>query len=327
MLYPVLAVVFGIAALVWSADRFVHGAAAIAKNFGVSVFIIGLTIVAFGTSAPEIVISTSASLEGSPELAIGNAIGSNIANVGLILGITALFGALPIQRQTVREDLPILLVITLVAGGLLYDMKLDQTDGIILLVMLLAYLYFLIRHKKTTDEAEEEDVFLAEIEEEIEDEHLTSTQASFKFITGLVVLLGSAKLMVWGAQEIALAMGISEAIIGLTLVALGTSLPELAASISSVTKGHHDLAIGNIIGSNIFNLLTVLPMPALLAPSVLEPGIFSRDYALMLTLTLLLLILPFLGKRNHITAVKGIFLLSLYVAYYAVLYQSQVTTV
>lgn len=327
MLYPVLAVVFGIAALVWSADRFVHGAAAIAKNFGVSVFIIGLTIVAFGTSAPEIVISTSASLEGSPELAIGNAIGSNIANVGLILGITALFGALPIQRQTVREDLPILLVITLVAGGLLYDMKLDQTDGIILLVMLFAYLYFLIRHKKTTDEAEVEDVFLAEIEEEIEDEHLTSTQASFKFITGLVVLLGSAKLMVWGAQEIALAMGISEAIIGLTLVALGTSLPELAASISSVTKGHHDLAIGNIIGSNIFNLLTVLPMPALLAPSVLEPGIFSRDYALMLTLTLLLLILPFLGKRNHITAVKGIFLLSLYVAYYAVLYQSQVTTV
>lgn len=327
MLYPVLAVVFGIAALVWSADRFVHGAAAIAKNFGVSVFIIGLTIVAFGTSAPEIVISTSASLEGSPELAIGNAIGSNIANVGLILGITALFGALPIQRQTVREDLPILLVITLVAGGLLYDMKLDQTDGIILLVMLLAYLYFLIRHKKTTDGAKEEDVFLAEIEEEIEDEHLTSTQASFKFITGLVVLLGSAKLMVWGAQEIALAMGISEAIIGLTLVALGTSLPELAASISSVTKGHHDLAIGNIIGSNIFNLLTVLPMPALLAPSVLEPGIFSRDYALMLTLTLLLLILPFLGKRNHITAAKGIFLLSLYVAYYAVLYQSQVTTV
>ena len=326
MLYPVLAVVFGVAALVWSADRFVHGAAAMAKNFGVSVFIIGLTVVAFGTSAPEIVISTSASLEGSPELAIGNAIGSNIANIGLILGITALFGALPIQRQTVREDLPILLVITLVAGGLLYDMKLDQIDGVILLVMLLAYLYFLIRHKKTTEGTEEEDVFLAEIEEEIEDEHLTNAQASFKFITGLVVLLGSAKLMVWGAQEIALAMGISEAIIGLTLVALGTSLPELAASISSVTKGHHDLAIGNIIGSNVFNLLTVLPMPALLAPSVLEPEIFSRDYALMLTLTLLLLILPFLGKRNHITAVKGIFLLSLYVAYYAVLYQSQVTT-
>ncbi len=326
MLYPVLAVVFGVAALVWSADRFVHGAAAMAKNFGVSVFIIGLTVVAFGTSAPEIVISTSASLEGSPELAIGNAIGSNIANVGLILGITALFGALPIQRQTIREDLPILLVITLVAGGLLYDMKLDQIDGVILLVMLLAYLYFLIRHKKTTEGTEEEDVFLAEIEEEIEDEHLTNAQASFKFITGLIVLLGSAKLMVWGAQEIALAMGISEAIIGLTLVALGTSLPELAASISSVTKGHHDLAIGNIIGSNVFNLLTVLPMPALLAPSVLELEIFSRDYALMLTLTLLLLILPFLGKRNHITAVKGIFLLSLYVAYYAVLYQSQVTT-
>jgi len=326
MLYPVLAVVFGIAALVWSADRFVHGAAAMAKNFGVSVFIIGLTIVAFGTSAPEIVISTSASLEGSPELAIGNAIGSNIANVGLILGITAFFGALPIQRQTIREDLPILLVITLVAGGLLYDMKLDQIDGVILLVMLLAYLYFLIWHKKTTEGTEEEDVFLSEIEEEIEDEHLTNAQASFKFITGLIVLLGSAKLMVWGAQEIALAMGISEAIIGLTLVALGTSLPELAASISSVMKGHHDLAIGNIIGSNIFNLLTVLPMPALLAPSMLEPGIFSRDYALMLTLTLLLLILPFLGKRNHITAVKGVFLLSLYVAYYAVLYQSQVTT-
>jgi cation:H+ antiporter len=325
MLYPVLAVVFGIAALVWSADRFVHGAAAIAKNYGVSVFIIGLTIVALGTSAPEIVISTSASLEGSPELAIGNAIGSNIANAGLILGITALFGTLPIQRQTIREDLPILIFITLVAGGLLYDMDLDQTDGVILLLMLFGYVYFLIRHKKTTEGGEEEDVFLAEIEEELEDEHLTSAQASLKFISGLIVLLGSAKLMVWGAQELALTMGISEAIIGLTLVALGTSLPELAASISSALKGHHDLAIGNIIGSNIFNLLTVLPMPALLAPSMLESELFSRDYALMLIFTLLLLILPFLGKRNHITPVKGVFLLSLYLAYYAVLYQSQVS--
>ena len=326
MLYPVLAVVFGIAALVWSADRFVHGAASMAKNFGVSVFIIGLTIVALGTSAPEIVISTSASLSGSPELAIGNAIGSNIANVGLILGITALFSTLPIQKQTIREDLPILIIITLVTGGLLYDQNLDQSDGVILLLMLLAYIYYLIRHKKTTEESEE-DVFLAEIEEEIEEEHLTNSQASFHFITGLIVLLGSAKLMVWGAQEIAVTMGISEAIIGLTLVALGTSLPELAASISSTMKGHHDLAIGNIIGSNIFNLLTVLPMPALLAPSVLEQEILSRDYTLMLTLTLLLIILPFVGKRNHITAMKGVFLLSLYVAYYVVLYQSQVTSV
>ena len=326
MLYPVLAVVFGIAALVWSADRFVHGAASMAKNFGVSIFIIGLTIVALGTSAPEIVISTSASLSGSPELAIGNAIGSNIANVGLILGITALFSTLPIQKQTIREDLPILIIITLVTGGLLYDQNLDQSDGVILLLMLLAYIYYLIRHKKTTEESEE-DVFLAEIEEEIEEEHLTNSQASFHFITGLIVLLGSAKLMVWGAQEIAVTMGISEAIIGLTLVALGTSLPELAASISSTMKGHHDLAIGNIIGSNIFNLLTVLPMPALLAPSVLEQEILSRDYTLMLTLTLLLIILPFVGKRNHITAMKGVFLLSLYVAYYVVLYQSQVTSV
>ncbi|MBL4607877.1 MAG: calcium/sodium antiporter [Pseudomonadales bacterium] len=325
MLYPVLAVVFGIAALVWSADRFVHGAASMAKNFGISILIIGLTIVALGTSAPEIVISTSASLNGSPQLAIGNAIGSNIANIGLILGITALFGALPIQRQTIREDLPILLVITLVTGGLLYDMKLDKTDGIILLAMLLAYIYFLVRHKKTTEE-DDDDVFLVEVEEEIDHDRLTNGQATFKFVTGLVVLLGSAKLMVWGAQEIALSMGISEAIIGLTLVALGTSLPELAASISSVMKGHHDLAIGNIIGSNIFNLLTVLPMPALIAPSILEQEIFSRDYALMLTLTVLLIALPFLGKRNHITAVKGIFLLSIYAAYYVVLYQSQIAT-
>jgi len=202
---------------------------------------------------------------------------------------------------------------------------LDKTDGIILLAMLLAYIYFLVRHKKTTEE-DDDDVFLVEVEEEIDHDHLTNGQATFKFVTGLVVLLGSAKLMVWGAQEIALSMGISEAIIGLTLVALGTSLPELAASISSVMKGHHDLAIGNIIGSNIFNLLTVLPMPALIAPSILEQEIFSRDYALMLTLTVLLIALPFLGKRNHITAVKGIFLLSIYAAYYVVLYQSQIAT-
>ncbi|MBV1871508.1 MAG: calcium/sodium antiporter [Gammaproteobacteria bacterium] len=327
MLYPILAVVFGIAALVWSADRFVHGAASMAKNLGVSVFIIGLTVVALGTSAPEIVISTSAALSGSPDLAIGNAIGSNIANVGLILGITALIGSLPIHRQVIREDLPILIVITLVTGGLLFDRDLDQTDGIILVAMLAVYIYFLVKHKKTAEEPEGNEARLSETAEELEDESLTNIQASFYFVSGLIVLLGSAKLMVWGAQEIALSMGVSEAIIGLTLVALGTSLPELAAAVSSTLKGHHGLAIGNIIGSNIFNLLTVLPMPALLAPSALEATILTRDYALMLALTLILIILPFVGKRGHITALKGVFLLSLYVAYYVVLYQSQVASI
>ena len=323
MLYPLLAVLFGTAALIWSADRFVQGAAAMAKNLGMSVFIIGLTIVALGTSAPEIIISSSAALSGSPGLAIGNALGSNIANIGLVLGITALIAPLCIQPQVLREDIPILIVISLVAGLLLFDERLDQWDGYILIAMLLGYLYFLFRHKTKIAHAADSELISHELEEEIDEQHLSSGQAFFYFISGLVVLLGSAKILVWGAQEIALAAGIDEAIIGLTLVALGTSLPELAASISSTLKGHHDLAVGNIIGSNIFNLLTVLPMPALLAPSDIPAATFSRDFSTLFLLTVLLLLLPLLGKKQYITATKGIVLLALYIGYYAVLYQSE----
>lgn len=323
MLYPLLAVLLGTTALIWSADRFVQGAAAMAKNLGMSVFIIGLTIVALGTSAPEIIISTSAALSGSPGLAIGNALGSNIANVGLVLGITAFIAPLHIQTQTLREDIPILIVISLVTGILLFDGKLNQLDGSILVFLLACYLYFLFRHKSKIAHTPDSETISKELEEEIEEEHLSKGQAFFYFMSGLVILLGSAKLLVWGAQEIALAAGVDEAIIGLTLVALGTSLPELAASISSTLKGHHDLAVGNIIGSNIFNLLTVLPVPALLAPSNIPSETFTRDFSTMLLLTVLLLLLPFTGKKQYITAAKGIVFLAIYTGYYAVLYQSE----
>ena len=342
-----LALAIGLIGLVWSADRFVHGAASIAHNLGVSTFIIGLTIVALGTSAPEILVSVMASLDNAPGLAIGNAIGSNIANIGLVLGVTALIANLHVQQQVIKEDLPIALLVSLIVVGLLYDQQLTRIDGVLLLTTLGFYLVYLIRYKagknrrsiKTKDvltmdyeeakETLEEDIDRAqsmlEIEEELEEEFtessLTTFQAVFSFTSGLVILLISSKILVWGSGNIAHHFGISDTLIGLTLVAVGTSLPELAASISSALKGHQDIAIANVIGSNIYNMLTVLPVPALMAPSHLEAGIWSRDLPVMVGLGVLLLLLVFVGKKQTLTWPKGLMLLCLYVGYYILLYQ------
>ena len=342
-----LALAIGLIGLVWSADRFVHGAASIARNLGVSTFLIGLTIVALGTSAPEILVSVMAALDNVPGLAIGNAIGSNIANIGLVLGVTALIANLHVQQQVIKEDLPIALLISLLVVGLLYDRELTQLDGVLLLTTLTLYLIFLIRYKavknsrgiKTKDvitmdyEAAKETLGkdidraqnILEVEEELEEEFteptLTTLHAVYSFIIGLIILLISAKILVWGSENIAHHFGISDTIIGLTLVAVGTSLPELAASISSALKGHQDIAIANVIGSNIYNMLTVLPVPALMAPSHLEAGIWSRDLPVMVGLGGLLFLMLFVGKKQTLTWPKGLILLCLYVGYYIVLYQ------
>ena len=243
--------------MVISSDKFIENAALVAEKLNVSPMIIGITLVALGTSAPEMVVSAIAAFDNAPEIAVGNVLGSNIANIALVFGITLLFSSIPIAKGLSTKEVPLVLAITALTGFLLYDQNLSAWDGIILIIAFIIILSLLLSGNKD---------LASEIEDELPDDNGSSIGKSLVIaIIGLAVLIGSSKLLVWGAIGIATALGVSELVIGLTIVAIGTSLPELAASVSSVRKGHHDIAIGNILGSNIFNLATVLPLPALIA--------------------------------------------------------------
>ncbi|WP_252176835.1 calcium/sodium antiporter [Endozoicomonas sp. 4G] len=313
MLIALAAILVGFIILTWSADRFVAGAAATASNMNVSRMLIGLTVVSIGTSAPEILVSLMAALQGFPGLAVGNAMGSNIANIGLVLGVTALIAPLPVKAALAKREIPLLVVISLVAGLCIANGYLGRIDGLILLAGLFITLYLMIRwQKQHPDEPLVED-------EEIPE--LSPAKAWLMLGSGLLLLLGSSQLLVWGATEIAKMMGISDLVIGLTIVAIGTSLPELAASVTSALKGHHDIALGNVIGSNIFNLLAVLSMPGLVAPGALDKAVILRDYPVMLGMTLLLALLCLIGKKpRQLGKVTGVALLSIYALYGAWLF-------
>ncbi|WP_290702623.1 calcium/sodium antiporter [Amphritea sp.] len=317
MLYPIIALLVGFIILVWSADRFVIGAASTAKNFGMSPMLIGLTVVSFGTSAPEILVAIMASTAGAGSLAVGNALGSNIANIGLVLGITALVAPLPVRSKVLKQEIPLLLAITLLAGGVLYDLYLGRIDSIILILSLIACLFLFTRFQRN---ASDEDI--ADEEEELPE--LPTSWAFFWLITGLLLLAGSSRLLVWGATEIATTLGVSELIIGLTIVAIGTSLPELAASVASALKGHTDIALGNIVGSNIFNIAAVMAVPGLLMPIELESIVLLRDYGMTLGLTLLLALLALFQKPPNISRMEGGILLAVYAGYLALLYNMSV---
>ncbi len=314
MLYPILALLAGLILLVWSADRFVIGAAATAKNFGMSPMLIGLTIVSFGTSAPEILVSIMASTSDAGELAIGNALGSNIANIALVLGITALIAPLPVKSGVLKKELPLLLGVTLLAGALLIDLKLGLIDSCILLISLIGCLYLFSRFQKNASTGDQ----IGEEEEELPE--LKTSIAAFWLITGLVILAGSSKLLVWGASEIAYSMGVSELIVGLTIVAIGTSLPELAASVASALKNHHDIAIGNVVGSNIFNLAAVMAVPGFISPIAMGSEVLYRDYAVMLGLTLTLMAFALWQKPPSISRFEGGLLATAYAGYLFLLY-------
>ncbi|MGR6873501.1 calcium/sodium antiporter [Pseudomonas sp. HK3] len=315
MLTASLAIIVGLVVLVWSADRFVLGAAATARNFGMSPLLIGMTIVSLGTSAPEIFVSATASLEGSGILAIGNALGSNITNIGLVLGITALIAPLPIQGRMLKKEIPILLLVTVIAGLVLQDLELSFWDGVIMLICLVITLFWLFH-----ESSEQEIGGLGE--DEVEAIEGTSTAKSIMWLViGLVALMISAKLLVWGAVDVARYFGISELIIGLTIVAIGTSLPELAASVTSALKGHHDIAIGNVIGSNIFNLLAVMPIPGLVANTVIGDEVLYRDYGTMLILTTLLIAFIYgFRRKGRVGRSAGTLLLLAYVSYLGLLF-------
>jgi cation:H+ antiporter len=314
MLTASLAIIVGLVVLVWSADRFVLGAAATARHLGMSPLLIGMTIVSLGTSAPEIFVSATASLEGSGILAIGNALGSNITNVGLVLGITALIAPLPIQSRMLRKEIPILLLVTVIAGLVLQDLVLSFWDGIVMLVCLAITLYWLF------NESSEQEIGGLDKEEVEVIEHTSTAKSIMWLVIGLVALMISAKLLVWGAVDVARYYGISELIIGLTIVAIGTSLPELAASVTSALKGHHDIAIGNVVGSNIFNLLAVMPIPGLVANTVIEEEVLYRDYGAMLIITLLLIAFIYgFRRKGRVGRSAGTVLLLAYASYLGLL--------
>jgi cation:H+ antiporter len=311
MLIEIVAILAGFALLIWSADRFVSGAAAIATNLGVSTLVIGLTIVGLGTSAPEILVSTIASIDGNPGLAIGNAIGSNITNIGLILGITALVMPLSVASRTLMREYPLLLAISLLSLVLVLDEHLGIMDGVILIVLLAGVMYLMYRTARQGADAELAREIIAEMPDT-----MPNGKAVLWLIVGLVGMVIASRLLVWGAVEIARLLGVSDLVIGLTVVALGTSLPELATSITSALKNEADLAIGNVLGSNLFNLLAVLPVAALIAPGEISPEIPLRDMPVMLALTLAIAGVAWSRKGTHeIARSDGVLLLLGFLAY------------
>ena len=303
--------------LSWGADRFVFGASVLAKNIGVSPMIIGLTIVSMGSSAPEIMIAATASFNGNIDTAVGNALGSNITNIALVLGLTALLKPLSIASSTLKKEMPVLLLVSLLAVYFLSDYLLLKVEGIILITLFFAVIGGLTW---VSFNMEKGDPLQPETENEIPS-GVSTSRAVMWLIVGMILLPTSAYFMVDSAEVIARYFGLSELVIGLTIIAIGTSLPELAACIAGVLKNGDDLALGNIIGSNIFNLLAVLAMPGLIAPGVIDENAATRDSYVMLGLTILLIVFSFNLKGSRcINRMEGMCLITCFCAYQYLLF-------
>jgi cation:H+ antiporter len=313
MTLAALAILGGFALLVWSADRFVEGAAATARHAGMPSLLIGMVIVGFGTSAPEMVVSAMAAMDGSPALALGNALGSNIVNVGLILGITALVAPIAVHSKIVRRELPLLLLISLAVGALLWDSALTRLESL----LLLAGFFALVGWTIFTALRNREDVLGAEMDQELAAHAMPLRRALFWLAVGLLLLIVSSRILVWGAVSIAQALGVSDLIIGLTIVALGTSLPELAASVIAARKGEHDIAIGNVVGSNMFNLLAVIGIAGVIAPMpTIAAEVLARDWPVMVALVVVLFATAYgFRGQGRINRAEGMLLLCAYAAY------------
>lgn len=316
------AVVIGLALLVWSADRFIDGAAVSARYFGMPPLLIGMVIVGFGTSAPEMVVSAIAATQGNPGLALGNAYGSNITNIALILGLTAVLSPIAVHSQVLRKELPILIGVTALAAWQLADGSLTRFDaGILILVFFVLMVWTIYQGMRKSPDA-----FGTEMEAEFNTETMSLKKALIWLFIGLVLLIISSRILVWGAVEIAMAFGVSDLIIGLTVVAVGTSLPELASSLIAVKKGEHDIALGNVIGSNLFNTLAVVGIAGLIHPFAVPAEVLTRDVAVMAGLTILLFIFGFgIGRQGRINRLEGSFFMLVFVAYTAYLISTIVT--
>jgi cation:H+ antiporter len=325
MLLPLGALIVGFVVLAWSADRFVFGAAATARNLGVSPLIVGLTIVGFGTSAPELLISTFAAIQGTPGLAIGNAVGSNIANVGLVLGIGALLAPLIVRSRILKREFPVMFATLVLAYVLCLDGQLSRVDGIALLIGLAILILWTVRlgmQQRSRQQTAKwrpdvgKDAITREFESELEQAPVALKAAVLWLIAGLTLLLVSSKMLVWGATEIALYYGISDLIIGLTIVAIGTSLPEIATVVVSSMKDEDDIALGNVIGSNMFNILGVVGIAGMVHPAAIEIDLLTRDFPVMLGISLVMLIMALrLGDSPRISRPRGAMLIFAYFAY------------
>ena len=313
MLLASIALIVGLMVLMWSADHFVNSSAATARNFGMSPMLIGLTIVAIGTSAPEVLVSLMAALSGFGDLAVGNAVGSNIANVGIVLGLTLLIAPIRVNPRLMSKELPLLVGITVISGAVIYDNLINFLDGILLITALVITMVLIHYWQKQPS-----DVAFSTIgeEEEAEIPEMKQGKATLILIGSLLLLLSSSRVLVWSATTIAQYFGVSELTIGLTVVAIGTSLPELAASVASALRKHPDMALGNIIGSNMFNLLAVMAVPGLVGESTINPSAFTRDYPVMCAITILLMVLVLAGKKPRtLGRISGITLCAAYISY------------
>lgn len=313
MALPLLMIFLGLFVLVWSAELFVEGAASIARNLGMPTLLIGMVIVGFGTSAPELSVSALSALQGNPGIALGNAYGSNITNISLILGVTALISPISVHSQVIKKELPILCLVTLLVLAQLYDGQLSQADAMVELTLFVGVMAWMTRQGMQDNS---DDILEQEFESELDEHAMSLFKASLWLIGGLISLVISSRLLVWGAVSVARDLGVSDLIIGLTVVAIGTSLPELASSIIAARKGEHDLAVGNIIGSNMFNTLAVVGLASAIQPMPIPDEIISRDWALMAILTATLFAL---GYSRHgdgrINRLGGAGLVSVYIAY------------
>ncbi|MGF1742918.1 calcium/sodium antiporter [Vibrio profundum] len=311
MFEAVAFLIVGLVFLVWSADRLVFGSAALAKNLGISPLVIGMTILAMGSSAPEMVVSATAALAGKTDTAVGNVLGSNIANIALILGLTALVKPLSISSNVIRRELPLMIGVTLLAGAILWDSHLAFYEGVLLLVLFAAFILIMLRISQ--QEKKNNDPLLVEQESEIPT-GISNRKAVFWVIVGLIILPISADTLVDNSVKIAQYFGMSDLVIGLTIIAVGTSLPELAASLAGIAKGEDDMAVGNIIGSNVFNILAVMGIPGIIHPSILSEDVMHRDYWVMLGISLLLVVMA-LGKSRRINRIEGLILLVCFACY------------
>jgi len=312
MLTAGLAILIGLPLLLWSADKFVGGAAAVAKHLGMSPLLIGMLIIGFGTSAPEIIVSIIAAVQGNSGIALGNAYGSNIANIALILGLTALISPIAVKSQIIKKELPIMLGITFFAAWQVFDLNVSHDDAYALFGLFVLLISWSIWHGIKGDK----DILGDEYEEE-----LNSQEGSLKanivwLIVGLLILVASSRLLVWGAVDVAQFFGVSDTIIGLTIIAIGTSLPELASAIIAVKKGEHDLALGNVIGSNMFNTLAVVGIAGMIQPMSVDSSFFYRDVLFMLACSVALFIFCIgLKGPGRLNRLEGGVLVAAYLAY------------
>jgi cation:H+ antiporter len=320
MILAIVAVIVGLAVLVWSADKFVDGAVGVAEFCGMSTLLIGMVIVGFGTSAPELTVSAISAAQGNPELALGNAYGSNIANIALILGATALISPILMQRSVLRGDLPILLAVSVLSIILVWDGSVARWNGILLLAVFAAAMAYSIHRELRKAKLEKSESQSGNVD--IAEPKKASLGTSvFWLVLGLVLLVASSRALVWGAVEIARTLGVSDLLIGLTIVAIGTSLPELASSIAAARRGENDLALGNIIGSNLFNTLAVVGLAATISPmQEIEEAVTYRDMPLMIALTVALIVLGYRRKGDgRLNRIAGAILLAVYFGYLGLL--------